>query len=120
MLDTYRYMNLEGSRDILTLRNTPEIHLRPQTQSPGKGWRNRPLSLSLSLVFAPLRVPFTRTTAGANTRLDPSIKIDNWRATAESRSATLGASLLGNYPEASPSLPEISPKIGAKRGKESV
>lgn len=113
MWNTYRYMNLEGSSDILACRNTPEIHLLPQIQSPRKGWRNRPPLSSLSLPCA----SFTHTTPGVSRRLNPSVRIDHWRA-AESRSATLGASLLGGIIQKvifvssqSPPLPEIPQRL---------
>lgn len=55
-----------------------------------------PPSLSLSLPCA----SFTHTTPGVSRRLNHSVRMDHWRAAAESQGATLGASLLrGNYPE---------------------
>lgn len=92
MRNTYRYMNLEGSTDILTRRNTPaSTDLEPQERLA-----KSPPSLSLSLP----RASFTHTTPGVSRRLNPSVRIDHWRAAAESRSATLGVSLLGGkYPE---------------------
>lgn len=90
---TYRYMNLEGSRDILTCRNTPaSTELEPRERLA-----RSPPFLSLSLPCA----SFTHTAPRG--RLNPSVRIDHWGA-AESRSATLGASLFGErggggYPE---------------------
>lgn len=53
-------MNLEGSRDILTRRNTPEVHLLPQIYSPGKGWRNRPPLSRFRSPARPLRTQLRR------------------------------------------------------------
>lgn len=83
-----------------------------------------PPSLSFSLPCA----SFTHTTPGVSRRLNPSVRIDHWRAAAQSRGATLGASLLGGIIQKiifsllsllrSPKSRNVS-EIGAKRGKDS-
>lgn len=72
--------------------NTPaSTDLEPQERLA-----KSPPSLSLSLPCA----SFTHTTPGVSRRLNHSVRMDHWRAAAESQGATLGASLLrGNYPE---------------------
>lgn len=67
--------------------NTPaSTDLEPQERLA-----KSPPSLSFSLPCA----SFTHTTPGVSRRLNPSVRIDHWRAAAQSRGATLGASLLG-------------------------
>lgn len=88
MRDTYTYMNLEGSRDILARRNTPEIHLLAQISDQSPDGRGRSAESSPPCVF-------THRAPWLGGKLDPGLRTGHWAAAApQSRAATLGASLL--------------------------
>lgn len=111
MWDTYRYMNLEGSRDILTRRNTPaSTDLEPQERLA-----KSPPSLSFSLPCASLYAH----NCGCKYETGSQYKDRSLESNSRVTEYNIRCFLVGGIIQKRLPRSLKSPQIGAKRGKES-